>query len=88
MRGKPLSLLLLLLLLLLLTANWFIPGGSGLQCKTGQHNTVQYNTIQYNTITHHTHKITYNTQGNPQYPKLQQQKIQDTYYTLLRLRNE
>jgi hypothetical protein len=49
----------LLLLLLLLTANGFIPGGSVLQCKTGQ-----YNTVQYNTIIH-------NTQGNPQYAKLQ-----------------
>jgi hypothetical protein len=40
-------------ILLLLTANDFIPGGSVLQCKTGQYNTVQYNTIKYNT-THHT----------------------------------
>jgi hypothetical protein len=38
---------LLLLLLLLLTANEFIPGGSVLQCKTGQYSTVQYNTLHY-----------------------------------------
>ena len=42
MRGNALR--LLLLLLLLLTANVFIPGGSVLQRKTGQYNTLQYNT--------------------------------------------
>jgi hypothetical protein len=61
--------------------------------------TIQYNTIQYNTITHHTsHKITYCAQGNPLYAKLQIIIIiviiiiiiiiKNTYYNLLRLRNE
>jgi hypothetical protein len=47
-----------------------------LQCKTGQYNTVQYNTIntkQYNTV-HASHKITYSTQGNRLYAKLQNEK--------------
>jgi hypothetical protein len=37
-----------ILLLLLLTVNGFIPGGSVLQCKTG--NTVQYSRVQYSTV--------------------------------------
>jgi len=37
---------------LLLTANGFIPGGSVLQCKTGQ-----YNAIKYNIITHITQNV-------------------------------
>ena len=41
-----------LLLLLLLTVSEFIPGGSVLQCKTGQYNPVQFNTIQYNSTYH------------------------------------
>ena len=63
-------------LLLVLTANGFIPSGSVLQCKTGQYNTVQYVTIQYNTIQYNktSQRITYNTQGNPLYVKLQKIK--------------
>jgi len=76
--------LLLLLLLLLLTANGFIPGGSVLQRKTGQYNRVQYNKIQYNN-THHT-EITYYTQSNPQFAKLQKlQKVTITITTQKRV---
>jgi hypothetical protein len=69
------------ILILLLTANGFIPGGSVLQCKIGQ-----YNTIQYNTITHITH-------NNIQHSRHSRSKIttktkKKTHYTILRLRNE
>jgi len=51
------------------------------QCTTMQDRTIQY----YNT--HHTsHKSPYNTQGNTQTTKLQE-KIRNTYHTLLRPRN-
>ena len=43
----PALALLYLLLLLLLTANGFTPGGSVLQCKRGQYNTIQYNKTQH-----------------------------------------
>jgi hypothetical protein len=54
-----------------------------------QERTIKYNTGQYNTtqeIQHTSHKITYITQDNSQYAKLP--KIKNTYYTLIRLRNE
>ena len=41
----------------------------------------QDNAIQYNTK-HTSHTITYTTQDNPLYSKLQKNKIQNTYYTL------
>jgi len=54
-------------------------------CKTGQYNTIQYSTIKYNTITHHT-KITYDTQSNPQFAKLQKlQKVTITITTQKRV---
>jgi hypothetical protein len=55
------------IVILLLTANWFIHGGSVLQCKIGQ----------YNTIT--SHIITYNTQGNSLYAKLKKIKNTQTH---------
>jgi len=78
-----------LLLLLLLTANRFLPGGSVLQCKTGQYDTIRCNTVRYNTIqfnrTHHTKshttlKATLSTQNY--------KKNKNKYCTLPRFRNE
>jgi len=51
-----------------------------------QGNTIQYSTVEYNIITHITPQ-THNTQDNPRCAKLQYQ-TKNTYYTLLRLRNE
>jgi hypothetical protein len=52
-----------------------------------QDNTALYSTIQYNTITHITQN---NIQHSRQLPirKITKKKTNNTYYTLLRLRNE
>jgi len=52
-----------------------------------QDRTIQYYTITHITEYHTSHKIIYNTHGNPQYAKLRD-KIRNTYYTLLKLRNK
>jgi len=59
------GILLLLLLLLLLTANGFIPGGSVLQCKAGQYNTIAHITQNntHRTKLHTTLKAILNTQN-------------------------
>ena len=50
------------------------------QCAALQDRTIQYSTIQYNITSH---KITHNTQGNPQYSKLQKNKNQEcVLYTI------
>jgi len=57
-----------------------------------QENTIQYNTVQYNKIQFYTmqyHTSHNNTQHSRQTPIFKiTNKIQNTYYTLLRLRNE
>jgi len=76
----------LLLLLLVLIANRVLPGGSVLQCKTGQYDTVRCNIIQYNTIqfnkTHHTksHTTLKATLYTQNYKK--KKKTKNKYYTV------
>ena len=47
----PLGSIIIIIIIIILTANWFISGGSVLQCKTGQYNRVQDNTNKTEHIT-------------------------------------
>jgi hypothetical protein len=51
------------------------------QYSTIPYTTLHYTTLRYNNTQHTSHKITHNTQDNPQYTKLQKNQ-KHTLYTI------
>jgi len=80
---SPLLYIIIIIIIIIINCKWVHTRCSALQCNEGQYRIVQKSTVQHNTITH----ITQNSK-NPKYAKITKNKIKNTHYTLLRLRNE